>query len=267
VAGSAGFAVILLLGMIFILRDDPVERGYRSWAPAPQTEDALAPMRLRDSIASLPLRDLVLLCLGQTAVTGSMVMMAGLWGVPFLTTAFELSGRTAVALTSLITVGFALGSLIFGPWSDRIGQRKKPMLTGTLCVLLGFVILATGITFQSLWITALLLWLIGISSGSMVVSFAYGKDLVGGHRTATITALVNLSVTVGSIGLQPLFGVILDWRWDGLIIDDIRRYDISAFQWGFAATALWLALAALAQWKTRDVTTPARMPESTPPRA
>jgi MFS family permease len=267
VAGSAGFAVILLLGMIFILRDDPVERGYRSWAPAPQTEDALAPMRLRDSIASLPMRDLVLLCLGQTAVTGSMVMMAGLWGVPFLTTAFELSGRTAVALTSLITVGFALGSLIFGPWSDRIGQRKKPMLTGTLCVLLGFIILATGITFQSLWITALLLWLIGVSSGSMAVSFAYGKDLVGGHRTATIIALVNLSVTVGSIGLQPLFGIILDWRWDGLITDGIRRYDISAFQWGFAATALWLALAALAQWQTRDVTTPARMPESTPPRA
>jgi MFS family permease len=185
-------------------------------------------------------------------------MMAGLWGVPFLTTVFEVGSRTAVALTSLITVGFAVGSLIFGPWSDRIRRRKKPLLTGTLCVLAGYITLASGLTLSSLWITAILLWMVGIASGSMVVSFAYGKDLVGGHRTATITALVNLSVTFGSIGLQPLFGVILDWRWDGLIIAGVRHYDAVAFQWGFAATAVWLALAALAQWRTRDVVSPAK---------
>jgi hypothetical protein len=125
--------------------------------------------------------------------------------------------------------------------------------------------LASGLTLSSLWMTAILLWMIGIASGSMVVSFAYGKDLVGGHRTATITALVNLSVTLGSLGLQPLFGVILDWRWDGLIVEGVRRYDTAAFQWGFTATALWLGLAAIAQWKTRDAISPAKMPGSASP--
>jgi MFS family permease len=258
VAGSAGFAAIVLIAMVFVLRDDPADRGYRSWAPAPQTDDVLAKMSLRDSLRALPIKDLTLLCLGQTAVTGSMVMMAGLWGVPFLTTVFDIGSRTAVALTSLISVGFAVGSLIFGPWSDRIRRRKKPLLTGTLCVLAGYITLASGLTLTSLWMTALLLWIIGIASGSMVVSFAYGKDLVGGHRTATVTALVNLSVTLGSLGLQPLFGVILDWRWDGLIVEGVRRYDAIAFRWGFAATALWLALAAFAQWRTRDAISPAR---------
>lgn len=253
VAGSAGFVLLLLVAVIMILRDDPIERGYRSWAPAPETEEALAPITIRESFLALPGRDLMLLCLGQTALTGSMVMMAGLWGVPFLTTVFDISGKTAVGLTSLMTVGFALGSLIFGPWSDRIGRRKKPLLTGTVCVLMGYVILAAGLTLHSLWATSVLLWAIGIGAGSMVVSFAYGKDLVGGHRTATITALVNLSVTLGSIGLQPLFGVILDWRWDGLMVDGIRRYDASAFQWGFAVTAAWLLLTVIAQWLTPDV--------------
>jgi MFS family permease len=258
IAGSAIFAAVLLIVMIFVLRDDPIDRGYRSWAPAPQTDDALAEISLWESLRTLPRKDLALLCLGQTAVTGSVVMLAGLWGVPFLTTLFEISSRTAVTLTSLIPVGFAAGSLVFGPWSDRIGRRKQPLIVGTLGVFIGFILLASGITLSSLWATAALLLIIGISSGSMVVAFAYGKDLVGGRRTATITALVNLSVTLGSLGLQPLFGFILDWRWDGLVVEGVRRYDATAFQWGFAATALWLGLTTVAQWKTRDVVSPAK---------
>ncbi|MFM7285078.1 MAG: MFS transporter [Betaproteobacteria bacterium] len=258
IAGSAVFAAALLIVMIFILRDDPIDRGYRSWAPAPQTEDALAKISLWKSLRALPRKDLGLLCLGQTAVTGSVMMLAGLWGVPFLTSLFEVSSRTAVTLTSLIPVGFAAGSLVFGPWSDRIGRRKQPLIVGTLGVFLGFVLLASGITLFSLWATALLLLMIGVSSGSMVVAFAYGKDLVGGHRTATITALVNLSVTLGSLGMQPLFGFILDWRWDGQLVNGVRRYDANAFQWGFAVTALWLGLTTIAQWKTRDAISPAK---------
>jgi MFS family permease len=252
VAGSAGFAVLLMLGMIFIMRDDPSDKGYRSWSPAPETKDALAKMTIRESLAGLPMRDLVLLCIGQTAVTGSMVMMAGLWGVPFLTTVFEITARTATGFTSLMMVGFAIGSLIFGPWSDRSGQRKKPLLVGTFLSLLGFILLATGATFWSLWVTVFVLWLIGISAGSMVISFAYGKDLVGGQKTATITSIVNLSVTLGAIGLQPLFGVILDWRWNGLLVEGVRRYDAAAFQWGFAATAIWIGLTVLSLMAARD---------------
>jgi len=252
VASSAGFALLLMLAFMVILRDDPEERGYRSWSPTPQTEDALAKMTIRQSLAALPLRDLIFLCLGQTAVTGSMVMMAGLWGVPFLTTVFEINARSATGMTSFMMVGFAIGSLIFGPWSDRIRQRKMPLLVGTGLVFVGFVLLSSGITMTSLWVTNAVLWLIGIAAGSMVISFAYGKDLVGGQKTATITACVNLSVTLGAIGLQPLFGAILDWKWDGLLVDNVRRYDAVAFQWGFAATALWVALTFVALALARD---------------
>lgn len=260
VAGSAGFALLLMLGMMFIMRDDPSDRGYRSWSPAPETKDALAKMSIRESLASLPIRDLVFLCIGQTAVTGSMVMMAGLWGVPFLTTVFDISARTATGFTSLMMVGFAIGSLIFGPWSDRCGQRKKPLLVGTSLSLIGFTLLATGTTFGSLWLTVFVLWLIGISAGSMVISFAYGKDLVGGQKTATITSIVNLSVTLGAIGLQPLFGAILDWRWNGLLVEGVRRYDGSAFQWGFAATAIWISLTVLSLMVARDPSSLAKKP-------
>ncbi len=251
VGASAGFAVLLMIGMVFVLRDDPVQRGYRSWSPAPQTTDALAPMSWRESLAALPRRDLALLCLAQTAVTGSMTMMAGLWGVPFLTMVFEISARTATGFTSLMMVGFAVGSLIFGAWSDRSG-RKTPLMVGTVIVTIGFMVLATGVTLSSFWLTNVVLWCIGLAAGSMVVSFAFGKDLVGGQRTATITALVNLSVTLGAIGLQPLFGRILDLQWNGLLMDGVRRYDSTAFQWGFAATALWLLLTVIALAGVRE---------------
>lgn len=265
VAASAGFAVLLMIGMVFILRDDPADRGYRSWSPTPLTTDALAPSTLRESLAALPLRDLCFLCIGQTAVTGSMVMMAGLWGVPFLTSVFGITARSATALTSLTMIGFAIGSLIFGPWSDRSRQRKKPLLVGTSLVLLGFILLASGLSFTSVWVTSGVLLLIGVAAGSMVVSFAFGKDLVGGQKTATITACVNLSVTLGAIGLQPLFGAILDWRWSGLLIEGVRRYDAQAFQWGFSATALWIALTLVSLIATRDPISLSKRQEATQP--
>jgi MFS family permease len=265
VAASAGFSLLLLVAMFFLLRDDPSERGYRSWAPAPQTQDALARLSLRQSLASLPWRDLIFLCIGQTAVTGSMVMMVGLWGVPFLTTVFEISARSAVSFMSVTMVGFAIGSLIFGPWSDRIQHRKKPLVVGTALVFLGFLVLASGITLSSLWLSNLLIWMIGVAAGSMVVSFAFGKDLVGGQKTATITSIVNLSVTIGALGLQPLFGVILDWRWTGLLVEGVRRYDAAAFQWGFAATALWLAVSLVSILLARDPSSLSRRPGSAPP--
>jgi MFS family permease len=162
-------------------------------------------------------------------------------------------------------VGFAIGSLIFGPWSDRSRQRKKPLIVGTALVLLGFLLLASGLSFVSLWVTSGVLLLIGIAAGSMVVSFAFGKDLVGGQKTATITACVNLSVTLGAIGLQPLFGTILDWRWNGLLIEGVRRYDAQAFQWGFAATALWIALTLVSLMATRDPISLSKTQEATQP--
>ncbi len=94
----------------------------------------------------------------------------------------------------------------------------------------------------------------------MVISFAYGKDLVGGQKTATITSIVNLSVTLGAIGLQPLFGAILDWRWNGLLVEGVRRYDGPAFQWGFAATALWIGLTVLSLMAARDPSSLSRKP-------
>lgn len=252
VAGSAVFALVLMVIMIVVLRDDPEDRGYRSWAPTPATEDALAKISVKESLSGLPWKNLIFLCVGQTAVTGSMVMMVGLWGVPFLTTVFDISARNATGLTSLMMVGFAAGSLIFGPWSDKTRQRKKPLVVGTLIVMLGFGLLASGVTLGSLWLSNLVMWSIGIAAGSMVVSFAFAKDLVGGQRTATITAFVNLSVTLGAIGLQPLFGAILDWRWDGLLVDGVRRYDAAAFQWGFTMTTVWIGLTLLALVATKD---------------
>ena len=101
----------------------------------------------------------------------------------------------------------------------------------------------------------------------MVVSFAFGKDLVGGQKTATITSLVNLSVTLGAIGLQPLFGAILDWKWNGLLVEGVRRYDEAAFQWGFAATTVWLAVTVASQLMARDPASLSKTREAAPPAA
>lgn len=233
IVGSALVALILALTLYWWLRDEPEQMGYANYAhPAPQSDQPL----------KRPWRDLSLLCLGQVGVTGSMAAMAWLWSVPYLTSQFSLPPATATIYSSLMIVGFSAGGVFFGQYSDRIERRKQPLLIGSTLTALGFGILATGVLQVSLYATVAVLWLLSFAAGSMVLSFVFAKDLVHGQRTGTIVALVNLSVMVGSIGLPPVFGAILDAFWTGQMEAGVRQYPAQAYSWAFAFLGGWIAM-------------------------
>ena len=81
----------------------------------------------------------------------------------------------------------------------------------------------------------------------MVLSFVFAKDLVHGQRTGTIVALVNLSVMVGSIGLPPVFGAILDTFWTGQMEAGVRQYPAHAYSWAFAFLGGWIGMTLIFQ--------------------
>lgn len=242
--GSAGVAGLMAAVIFWKLRDEPKDMGYANYAhPRP----AAAEQGFRP-----PWRDLIYLGLGQMGVTGAMASLAWLWNVPYLTSQFQLEPASATLLSSMMMVFFAAGGLLFGAYSDRHKSRKRPMVWGTLGTALGLALLASGLPSSSLPLTIALLWLIGGSAGSMVLSFAFGKDLVHGQRTATIVALVNLCVMTGSIGLPPLFGAVLDHFWAGDLVNGVRHYSGDAYQWAFGLLSVWVALTLLAQLRVRE---------------
>jgi len=85
---------------------------------------------------------------------------AGLWGVPYLMQAYQISKTDIAGLVSLTFIGFAIGSPLAGWFSDRIQRRKPVMIFGTS---LGLVFLCIVIYSSHLSQTALgvLLFLFG----------------------------------------------------------------------------------------------------------
>lgn len=243
IVGSALFALALALALYWWLRDEPQQMGFANYAHrAPQSDQPF----------QRPWRDLGFLCLGQVGVTGSMAAMAWLWSVPYLTSQFQLPAATATVYSSLMIVGFSAGGVFFGQLSDRLQRRKWPMLLGSAGTAIGFGLLATGGFQSSLWLTAMVLWLLSFTAGSMVLSFVFAKDLVHGQGTGAIVALVNLSVMVGSIGLPPMFGAILDHFWAGQMQAGVRLYPAEAYRWAFGFLGGWIGLTLLAQALVRE---------------
>ena len=241
---SAAVAALLAGLILWKLRDEPKQLGYENHAH-PASSESSGPHKT-------PIRDLALLSLGQMGVTGSLAALGWLWSVPFLTSQFSLSLSSATLFSSMMMVGFAVGGVLFGAYSDRQRSRKRPLLAGTIGTALGLGALASGWLAGSVVLTVAALWLIGLCAGSMVLSFAWAKYLMQGRRTATVIALVNLCVMTGSIVLPPIFGAVLDALWQGEVAGGVRHYPMVAFESAFGVLTLWVLFTLIAQLLVRE---------------
>ena len=124
-----------------------------------------------------------------------------------------LTTEAAIQLTlTATTVGFALGQLIVGPWSDKVG-RRLPLIVATIV----HIVASIGIVFAPDVLTVGILRVLqGIgAAGGGVVAMAMVRDLFGGlplvrmlSRLALVSGLAPIIAPV--IGSQLLR--VLDWR-------------------------------------------------------
>ncbi|MDI9818252.1 MULTISPECIES: MFS transporter [unclassified Legionella] len=155
-------------------------------------------------------------------------VFCGLWGVPFLMFKMDLAKTTAANYISLVFVGWAIASPLWGIISNRIGLRKPPMYIGSVGALmtsLGFIYL----NIQSGWIMQLLLLAFGLFSAGFLPAFAVAKELCSKRYVATGLSFMNMMNMVGIALAQPIIGYILDKMWQGQIINNVRAYPLEAY--------------------------------------
>jgi MFS family permease len=240
------------VGIWIVVRDDPNDKGYVSYAAYHRDDDT----RVRDGAlagirAVFRYRNTWLLYLVPGAVVGSVLTFAGLWGVPFLTTHYAMDKTQAAALCSALLIAWAVGGPIFGWLSDHLGRRKPLYALGCLVILVGWGIL---ILIPDLPVGALvtLLIVVGFFSGNMIIGFAFAKESAPVHLTGTASGVVNMGVMMGPMLLQPAVGWMLDRSWDGETSTGVRIYSLEAFQSGFGLMLAWLALAMVLILFTRE---------------
>ena len=238
-AAAALFPIIAALGIWLMVRNDPSEKGYKSYIthepPADTNPWAHA---LTGLIDVFKYRNTWLLAFVPAGIVGSILTFAGLWGVPFLTTHHGLSKSDAAAVCSALLIVWAVASPLCGALSDRLGHRKPLYIIGCAIAAACWVMILFMPTMPTPILIGLLLTL-GIASAGMTIGFAYAKESVPNHLAGTVSGVINMGVMMGPMTLQPTVGWMLDNSWSGEIINGAKVYSLSAYQSGFALMAAW----------------------------
>src|SRR4029453_14293969 len=109
-----------------------------------------------------------LIALSGLGTSAPLLGFASLWGVPFLETAYGLPRTHAATLTSMLFVGGGVGAPLFGGFSDPIGRRKAPLLTGLALETLALAILVL-VPGLSVLMVGVLCFVVGFLGSSQIV--------------------------------------------------------------------------------------------------
>lgn len=166
--------------------------------------------------------------IGMSAA-GSMLAFAGLWGVPFLTSVYDIDRTTAASMLSVFFIGWGVIGPVIGWMSDRVGRRKPFLQAGTLMVsvIMFFIIQTPDVSMVTL---SALFFLCGGAGSGMILTYASAKELNHANAGGAAMGVVNMAVVGSGALMQPVIGLLLDWNWQGQIADGVRFYSENAYQ-------------------------------------
>jgi MFS family permease len=249
---SALLAVVMGAVIWWVVRDDPTELGYASYAYVPAGPAVgIRPNFFAGLREIFRYRNTWLLCLIPGGIAGAILTFSGLWGVSFLATQYDLPATEAAAVSTTLMVAWAIGGPIFGALSDRIGRRKPIYVSGCAVVAVGWAVIILGPTLP-VPLFIVLLAITGFFSGVMVIGFAFIRESVPPRLAGTVAGVLNMSVMSGPMLLQPAVGWMLDQRWQGEMLNGVRRYSPEAYQAGFSLMLVWAVLALVLIIFTRE---------------
>lgn len=183
---------------------------------------------------TLSYRQTWLIALAGLGTSAPLLGFAGLWGVPFLETAYGLPRTLAATLTSMLFVGWGVGAPLFGWLSDLIGRRKAPLLAGLALetAALAALIYVPGLPLAAL---AVLCFLVGFLGSAQIVCFALVKENFRPELSGTAIGFVNGMVTGAGALFQPLVGFLLDLVWTGKTVAGARVYVVEDYHLALAS--------------------------------
>ena len=164
-------------------------------------------------------------------VGGSLFAFAGLWGVPYLRDVYGMERNVAANHTMLLLFSFAVGALLMGMLSDRLGKRV-PVIVGGIVV------------YVLCWVPILLAWhlssglsytlfaFMGLGASGFTLTWASVKEVNPPALSGMATSVVNTGTFLGAAILQPLAGWVMDQGWDGKLLAGARVYSEQNYQLG-----------------------------------
>jgi MFS family permease len=231
--GVGTITLIISLAIWVFVRDDPVQKGYDSYVTDPNTSNQVSKTSILSDLSNIfRYKNTWILSIVPASLMGPVLTFAGLWGIPYLTTHYDLTPVKSATLLSALLIACALGAPVTGALSEKTG-RRKPIYFAALCMsLIGWI----PILFLHnipLWVLVVLFSIVGFAASAIVIGMAFVKESVPLALVGTVSGISNMGMEMGPMILQPAIGLVLDLRWDGLLENGIRIYDLNAYHMAF----------------------------------
>lgn len=244
---AAGALMLLIgVGCWLLVRDHPAVEKQPLQRPRFDRTVVLTGL-----LAVLKNRDTWPAALLNTGISGSLFAFAGLWAVPYLTQAHGMSRSTASSHLSLMFASFAIGAVIVGSLSDRLGRRKPVAVVGATVYALLWLVWLSGWT-PPLVLSYLLFALMGVFSASFTLSWACAKEVNPPLLSGMSTSVANMGGFLAAALLQPLMGWVMDQQWDGAMANGARLYSPECYRLGLLLVAATAFVGAIGAWRLRE---------------
>jgi DHA1 family bicyclomycin/chloramphenicol resistance-like MFS transporter len=152
------------------------------------------------------------LVLGALTALGPFTIDLYLPAFPAVSAELGVSAAAIQLTLTATTIGFALGQLLVGPWSDKVG-RRLPLIIATAL----HIAASIGVAYAPdvMWV-GIFRVLQGVgAAGGGVVAMAMVRDLFGGLPLVRMLSRLALVSGLAPV-LAPLIGsqllLVLDWR-------------------------------------------------------
>lgn len=183
---------------------------------------------------------------------GCFFSVAGLWGVPYLRDVLGFDRELAAQHTSLLMLGFALGSLLVGFVSDRMGKRRPVMFFFLAAFVLSWIPLQLTLALP-VWASLCLFFLLGFFVTGYTITLAVAKEVNPRALSGMATGVVNTAPFLGGALLQPLVGLVMDCAAAAHVGNPgIHSYVAGDYQLGFAVLSFFLLVGLLGATRVRE---------------
>lgn len=158
--------------------------------------------------------------------------LGGFWGVNYLMQMHHLPRTQASLVNSMLFLGMIIGAPAFGWLSDKIKQRKLPMIIGAIVsLIIGVVMLYAGqLAFASL---IALFFLLGFFIGSQVMAYPMVVESNPLHLTGSAEGVASVLIMSGGFTVG-LFTQMLNWHWSHTVINNVPLYSPADYFNGMA---------------------------------
>ncbi len=179
-------------------------------------------------------------------------LMGASWGGLYLQQILHFTPAQASSITGMVFFGTVFGSPLAGWVSDKMGRRKLPMLIGAVLSLALMSIIIYG-NITNFAVLIVLFFLLGLITSSQVISYPTVAESNPIALTATSVSVVSFTtIGIGGAVLIPLFGKLMDWKWNHLVVDNVAIYSVSDYQRGLLIIPIAFIIAFIAACFIRE---------------